>query len=491
MHKLKLYIGGGLLFLTLLSGAILSAPHASADTSGTVDITVSINAACTLTPANTNLTQTIAPGTTGNIGTANLKAVCNDAGGFAIYAIGYTNNTNGNTDLVAELGTEHSIHTGTGTSASNWNMTIDNATTTGNYDATIENDFDEASAVPETYTKIATVTSTTDQSIGTNLTADFNAYIAPNQVASTYEGKVKFTLVHPSAHAAPETAEGFDLAFEKAGKSKIFNDDSNGHYSMSDITPAICAAVDVNDEGKLIDPRDNTVYSVARLADGNCWMTQNLRFDFSKDGDKITATNTNNPTATFLAAANAKPTSSSSWCTSFATACIDQLLYNTVNIGNTTEDPDGHTYDEYGVYYNWYTAMAGNSTGDSVTVSGDICPKGWHLPTTTTRDGAPSTWTGEYWDLAVSLAGLTPGEVKNDDLESIISAENSARFKASPNNFLYSVGYNTGSNLGNYGGYWSSTASSYAYAMCLRTDRVDAGVDTSLYYGYAVRCLAN
>ena len=127
MSNHKAYIGvGSLLGLTLLSGAVLSAPKANADTSGTVDITVNVPAACSLTPANTSLTKTINPGTSAEIGTANLKAVCNDPSGFAIYAIGYTNNTHGNTDLVTELVAEHSNHTGTCSSTSNWHMTIAN-----------------------------------------------------------------------------------------------------------------------------------------------------------------------------------------------------------------------------------------------------------------------------------------------------------------------------------------------------------------------------
>ncbi len=205
MSSHKAYIGvSSLLSLTLLSGVILCAPKANADTSATVDLTVNVPAACSLTPANTNLTKTINPGTSDTIGTSNLKAVCNDPSGFAIYAIGYTNNTHGNTDLVTELGAEHSIHTGTDTSASNWNMTIANSTEfAANYTADIENHFDTPSNIPDTYTKIATVTSATDQTIGTNLTAKFDAYIAPDQIAGTYQGKVKFTLVHPGDHEAP------------------------------------------------------------------------------------------------------------------------------------------------------------------------------------------------------------------------------------------------------------------------------------------------
>lgn len=157
---------------------------------------------------NTSLTKTINPGTSDTIGTSNLKAVCNDPNGFAIYAVGYTDTEYGNNYLTTDLGDDYKIATGTGTSASNWNMTIANATTTGNYSATVENGFNQASTIPTTYTRIATVTSATDQSIGTNLTAQFDAYIASAQPAGNYQGKVKFALIHPSTADAPDEFYG-------------------------------------------------------------------------------------------------------------------------------------------------------------------------------------------------------------------------------------------------------------------------------------------
>ena len=207
MHSHKALIGVGALFsFALFSFIVLTAPLAHADTSSTVNLRVNIPTACSLTPAEETITKEFVPGTAGPIGTASLKAVCNDPGGFAIYTIGYTNNTHGNTDLVAIISGEEapSIHTGLGNSgASNWNMTVSNANIPGNYTATIENSFDRPHVVPDVNTKIATVDSATDQATGTNLSVAYNAYIAPNQYPGTYQGKVKFTLVHPTTHSAP------------------------------------------------------------------------------------------------------------------------------------------------------------------------------------------------------------------------------------------------------------------------------------------------
>ncbi len=61
---------------------------------------------------------------------------------------------------------------------------------------------------------------------------------------------------------------------------------------MQDMTSSICAQTGTVTPGneiskRLIDIRDNKQYWVAKLADGNCWMTQNLALDL-KAGDTLT-----------------------------------------------------------------------------------------------------------------------------------------------------------------------------------------------------------
>ena len=250
-----------LLSLTLLSGAVLSAPKANADTSATVDLTVNVPVACSLSPENAYLENTIYPGTPGTIGTAKIKAVCNDPNGFAIYAVGYTDEEYGNNYLTTTLGEDYKIATGNvdSPSASQWNMTIGiDSTIANNHVATIENQFEEAHEVPETYTKIASLNSTTDQSIGANLTSTFNAYIAPNQAAGTYTGKVKFLLVHPNVltyneqTGEPETVQPATVECEP--DSPLLQNVATWGSSV-----ALGETVDA------IDARDNQCYKVKRL----------------------------------------------------------------------------------------------------------------------------------------------------------------------------------------------------------------------------------
>lgn len=162
-----------------------------------------------------------------------------------------------------------------------------------------------------------------------------------------------------------------------------------------------CDNMNVGDVTALTDTRDNNTYAIVKLADHNCWMTENLRLDLSNRNLTINSNNTNNPTAAFMNDVNTNhPSSSNSFCgdtNSTATeSCINQILYNTNNTNrNLTasyNSNDNHSsWYSYGNYYNWYTATAGNGTyssssADSVT-QGDLCPAGWHLPTTIDNNG--------------------------------------------------------------------------------------------------------
>ena len=152
------------------------------------------------------------------IGTTTLKAYCNDNEGFAIYAVGYSDDTLGNTYLRdSTLGQTSDILTSTtftgNTSA--WAMKI--GVTSGTYIPIIagstsdsekqsgDTDYSDWAAVPSTYTRVSYRNSGTDvdnNSIyteGSSLTTTYAAYISPTQKAGTCIGQVKYTLVHPAS----------------------------------------------------------------------------------------------------------------------------------------------------------------------------------------------------------------------------------------------------------------------------------------------------
>lgn len=79
------------LFLTIISFLFLSSTVVSADDTVVDDISINVPVSCTLSGTGMNThNATIQNGNyASNIGTTNLKAVCNDSEGFSIYAIGY------------------------------------------------------------------------------------------------------------------------------------------------------------------------------------------------------------------------------------------------------------------------------------------------------------------------------------------------------------------------------------------------------------------
>ena len=222
------------------------------------------------------------------------------------------------------------------------------------------------------------------------------------------------------------------------------------------------------------------------LSDGNVWMTKNMRLDFSNLKSDISAQNTNNPTSTFISEAAAHPSSTepSGWCSTNGGTCVNKILFNATFIGNTnrssTQDRHWATYgvdhywealDYYGAYYNWYTATAGNGvlTTTSGDPSGSLCPKGWHLPTSTEiYNSVDRAHFEDYYDAPAKFSHA--GEVGG-----------------------------TGSFYGleTRGYYWSSTAESRAYAYMLSfsvlsssSDEQNGLIGTSAKYnGLPLRCV--
>ena len=190
----------------------------------------------------------------------------------------------------------------------------------------------------------------------------------------------------------------------------------------------------------LVDTRDNNTYTVSKLADGRCWMTQNLRIA----GKTIT------PADSDVTANYTIPASSISGFNSFDTS-------------NAYVDSDGG-------FYTWYTATAGTGTqsfsaqGQNTIVS--ICPKGWRLPT-----GGDS---GEFKALNNRYSSYS-------DLMANID-------------FTLSGNVNSGSrrDQGSYGYYWSSTVVSggYPYYLYLNTSNIYPANYINKSLGFSVRCIA-
>ena len=194
---------------TLLSGAFLISSHSFADDSVVDNINIIVPASCSLegtgmTSHNANMMN----GTyQADIGTTTIKAFCNDNNGFSIYAIGYTDDTYGETHLSNPVDSTYNIVTGTATSGdtSNWAMKLATPTSpTPTYPLAIDSDtngsFSSYHIVPSSHTKVAHRNSATDTGAsaeGATLTSTYAAFVSLAQPAGTYTGKVLYTIVHP------------------------------------------------------------------------------------------------------------------------------------------------------------------------------------------------------------------------------------------------------------------------------------------------------
>ena len=219
---------------------------------------------------------------------------------------------------------------------------------------------------------------------------------------------------------------------------------------------------------KLVDDRtDGTAktkysYTVKKLADGNCWMTENLKLT----NVTISNADSNLPSGKTV---TIPASSTANWCTTNSTACDNQLM--TLDATDTSISGQSSAQPSYGVYYNWYTATATYGTYETASgnVSYDICPKGWKLPT-----GGSS---GEFQSLY--------SKYNTSDLMT----------KATGGPAFVLSGYRDGSstrNQGSDGNYWSSTAnnSSSAYRLGLYSSNVSPARSGYKYYGFSVRCVA-
>ena len=234
-----------------------------------------------------------------------------------------------------------------------------------------------------------------------------------------------------------------------------------------------CGTMSVGDITALTDTRDGNVYAVAKLADGKCWMIENMRLDPVEA--EITAENTNNPDSTFLTRLSTLTASEEVCNTDNDATCTDRIFYNTNNINrsltpSSTSNSSPASWYSYGVYYNWYTATAGNGTYSKTSgnVTGDICPKGWRLPTGGSNNS----------DLVAITAAINNGNATNDP-----------GFRSFPANFVYNgdLAVVTASRGGN-GRYWTSTAkdNNNAYRLGIPTKRYN---EYKKWDGFGIRCV--
>ena len=211
----------------------------------------------------------------------------------------------------------------------------------------------------------------------------------------------------------------------------------DGIQTMQEMTSTICADAAENDTAQLTDTRDGKKYWVTKLADGNCWMTQNLRLSSTTERGE----------SRVLTSADSNVTRNWRFPTGSLTSGNTYTEARSTISSNTS----------YGGYYNYCAASAGTVCSSSLAqdATQDICPKGWRLPTLNEMSGITS-YTSAFSPV---LSGL----------------------------------YNNGSliSTGTYGYWWSATAdtSSYQYGLYYDGSSLGTSYNGNKYRGFSVRCI--
>ena len=161
-----------------------------------------------------------------------------------------------------------------------------------------------------------------------------------------------------------------------------------------------CSSLSTNGVTALKDTRDNQVYAVAKLADGNCWMIENLRLDAASSGN---ANLSQGFGGAFIGLASSETTTFATSTLANSLYTIDRTAtgmnyiagglveyriprYNNQNTANSISQMTniGENVYSYGNYYNYPAATASTidvSATNSPNLYGtSICPLGWRLP---------------------------------------------------------------------------------------------------------------
>ncbi len=284
----------------------------------------------------------------------------------------------------------------------------------------------------------------------------------------------------------------------------------------------------------LVDERDNQGYCVAKQADGNIWMTQNLDLDiggtgvatltsentdlntsgsapyadgYSSSGGVITwspasTATTSGRTISGTTVSPEMPTTTEANSTPYSAEGGDRYYYTTGTTSNETMQTlaqctaAGHSEEDCahyhaGNYYNWTAAIASNaSSGIGSTrydvAANSICPKGWKLPQgrSSTSDDAATRQFGNLWYTSGIITSVSGSSYATNGFNNI---------RTSPL-FFVRGGIVGGSSLydsGSYGYYWSSSvrSTSLAYDAYFSSSNINSAFSYDRDYGQSVRCM--
>ncbi len=485
MVKYRCVLGGLLIAGCVGAAVIVGATSNTRAEDATGDtITGIVDVSCTIEGTGASSYNVTASSgiVSSEVGATNFNVTCNDADGFALYAIGYSKNTDGNTNLINNNDESYSIRTGTNTTGeSSWAMKV-----TPESGTTSVNNFDNYHAAPGNYTRVIERVSGTTPGVIAAAKSTYQVYVSGAQAAGTYTGQIKYTLVHPSMQQCPE---GYKFDGGICKKDPCYDIEYMQNITYEDIKN-----MPTGTQCQLKDNRDDKPYWIAKLEDGNVWMTQNLDLDLSTS-EILTPSNTDIATNYTPAVSTSGSTFDSSdatgensydggdyyWKGDWISNTSSTAGYSAFSNAFSTDINDaGDAAEHYhvGNLYQWSaaTARTGNGLSGGAEATGSICPKGWRLP-----DASADSSTDYSYQKLFTAYGVT----------------SSAASTASPL-FFMPAGYISSGKLGGagYHGY-STSVRSYSDTSTNKTNNYYFSSSSFYpfgsamrYVGVSVRCVA-
>ncbi|MCR5832975.1 MAG: DUF285 domain-containing protein [Candidatus Saccharibacteria bacterium] len=262
---------------------------------------------------------------------------------------------------------------------------------------------------------------------------------------------------------------------------------------MQDINDDVYASMEMEEQYQLIDKRDNKKYWVAKLQDGNVWMTQNLNFELTAPSVTLypDTSNTVSPVTINVASQRVDEIekSGTTWNGSNGVVYPSNIDPDTYVEGGSyasngifrlkeslksTEDLDADSE-------NWHYIIGGRYPTRSASLMAAVCPKGWRLPDrNTSGDSVDEQYSLDKLVENYNIMGAAPIYISALPYESNISVNesgstyNSAKYitlngtmelSAGPDNIIYGI---------------SSLSDGYIYANAFASIRCVA-LRTSVY----------
>ena len=223
---------------------------------------------------------------------------------------------------------------------------------------------------------------------------------------------------------------------------------------LQNLNPETCTTTPI----PAYDNRDNQVYWIKQLDDGNCWMMDNLNLGAVDLTTDLTSTNTNLSSSISASTFN-------SWRKISGSSSYTSAEYIPLAKSNVFNDKDVDTTSgtKFGTLYN-YCATSANTIcteSNNNNATYDICPAGWRLPKSSNTDSPTNEFNNLY---------TNPSYDTGAKMRAPISEDGAA--------FTITGSFGSGTPLGQgyeSGRYWASTRYDRTYMHILSVQGLSSG----------------